>query len=307
MAHRVPLLNYFEATGAAGIASWRAVVPEGRVSPAFDNVAVGFAILGMTAIAATIGLAGWEESMALITVALSNSAPWQRALLLFFLVSAVLSCLVPIVVFSFLFQGELLPLTGGAFFGWSRGVLYSIVYEIIMLFVLAAVSDSNLNRRMRRHYLKTWRGGERIVLRASVVAREGEEGWKLGVLLGFLPAPALVKDSVATLVLCMPAMRLVILRLPSAFFYAIAFAHFGEKSASFAQHAASHGLVAEGLPISGAELTFAAAVSMFLAMAAMNANRFLGPDIAENDRSLEVISECQRLVGDEDSDRPCLL
>lgn len=115
----------------------------------------------------------------------------------------------------------------------------------------------------------------RLVSCSRAALQNGDDGLKLGLLLGFFPTPALYKDIAGTLVICIPSTRLLVLRLPSVIFYASALSYFGHKARILGQHAAARGLIAEGIPVSREELAFGLVAAAMLTLIAAHAHRVL--------------------------------
>ena len=70
-----------------------------------------------------------------------------------------------------------------------------------------------------------WPGGSKFLADARSLFRDRDDAMRVGALYGFLPFPAVVKDCVATLVLCLAPLQVLVMRLPAAVLQATALAY----------------------------------------------------------------------------------
>jgi len=284
------------AAGAAALGLAAAAgASEKELQRAPNHLVVGGAMLIVTTCGVVVAMIGWEEALAwfLDSVVQAQHNRWW-VMRVFVLVLAGLFSFFPLTAMVFTLQGELLPLVVGFFFGWWHGVLVTVAAEFAALLCLVLFSESPTGQKVCRQLLKHWPAGAKLAARCSVALREGDDGLLLGLLLGFAPVPATVKDSAAVMALNLPLPRLLLLRMPSSAFYALCLAYFGHKSHVLAQHAATSGggsLLTAGLPLGPAEICFGLSLAVALLLAGaishsqlglgMDANSVEDPDDAE--------------------------
>eukprot|EP00747_Dinoflagellata_sp_TGD_P169872 gnl/TRDRNA2_/TRDRNA2_199982_c0_seq1.p1 gnl/TRDRNA2_/TRDRNA2_199982_c0~~gnl/TRDRNA2_/TRDRNA2_199982_c0_seq1.p1 ORF type:complete len:307 (-),score=54.27 gnl/TRDRNA2_/TRDRNA2_199982_c0_seq1:108-1028(-) len=237
--------------------------------------AIGACLLCFMIVVMVLLLLGWEEIAAAGYEALvtGERAAAVHALgfpaLFAFAILVPTSCTIPVML------GETIPLWAGFFTGWLRGSLLALSSEMLALVCLAYIGQSSTGAEVQEKLLE----GSPVISRlAAQVTRvlNSVNGDRLGMLLGFLAAPAVAKDLVAAILLRVPPARLVMLRLPSATFYTFCFAYFGHKARVIAQGAPWHaGADAKALSIH-AEIGFGFVLAVVLALAAVYAQRELG-------------------------------
>lgn len=188
----------------------------------------------MGAILFTLLLVGWED----LTAMALERAQAARAYLAYLPHSIVLGALAlvvgmwtPLFALSFLYQCELLPLYAGLSLGWLRGTVAALAWQMLWLVIFANISRTRLldDEGVQTHIFEGFSDVVRLASRARASIEAGNRS-QVGILYGFLVAPALVKDVVAAGVFRAPAPQLVAWRLPSATFYAGSLAYFGHRA-----------------------------------------------------------------------------
>jgi len=212
----------------AGELTWRAadrrgITEQRSKNPDVVRLVLGGLILAVVSFLVAACLVGSEKATATVFGSvIGETGHVSKAGALAIIGTLVFSVCGPI---GLLLHGEYFAFIAGFVLGWIPGAIVSLLYECLVIVLLWHNAGSEAPIQLL-DYLP---GARRLAAKVGVVLH-GRNGTSVGIVLGFVLAPAIAKDCVAALVLRVPLQKLLVIRLPSAAFFSGCLAFFGHRA-----------------------------------------------------------------------------